>query len=268
MGLANLLNSEAATICLHEGKFRYGEQPGESVLPFLTLQNGQAYARPSTAESLFQRFRGSVRAAAEASSCRHFGDIAYNYAPFLKSISEVLPEARIIAVFRNGVDFVQSAAATQGEDETPVGWPPRDKPLTQVEQFIALGRWRPRPDSPWAEDWEGWDHFERNAWLWAETNRVILDAVEEIDPGRICVLRFEDFFGSLETAYPRLREFLGLSGPIGIETRKLMAGRPINHRRDRAVPPPVEWSDAMRAHFEMIAGDVMRRLDYELQFPG
>lgn len=264
MGLANLLNSEAATICLHEGKFRHGEEPGEPVLPFLTLQNGQAYARPSTADSLFQRFRGGVRAAAEAGSCDQFGDIAYNYAPFLGSISRGLPDAKIIALVRNGADFVQSAAAKRGQDETPVGWPPRDKPLTPVEKFIALGRWRPQADSPWAEAWEGWDHFERNAWLWAETNRVMLDAMEEIDPARIFVLRFEDFFGSLETAYPALRNFLGLSTPLGDETRRLMAGRPINHRRERAFPPPAQWSREMRESFETIAGDVMRRLDYEL----
>ena len=264
MGLANLLNSEAATICLHEGKFRHGEEAGEPLLPFLTLQNGQAYANPSTADGLFRRFRSSIRSAAETRQCLHFGDVAYNYAPFLGSISRELPEARIIAVFRNGGDFVQSATATAGQDKAPVGWPPRDKPLTPVEQFIALGRWRPRPDSRWAEAWDGWDHFERNAWLWAETNRVMLDAIEQIDPARVCVLRFEDFFGSLETAYPVLRDFLGITEALGTETRKLMAGRPINHRPERALPPPGQWSDDMRERFETIAGDVMRRLNYEL----
>jgi hypothetical protein len=264
MGLANLLNSEPATVCLHEGKFRNGEEPGEPLLPFLTLQNGQAYARPETADALFDRFRGSIGAIAEGRSCRHFGDIAYNYAPFLGSISRALPEARIIALVRNGVDFVQSAAAIQGPDKTPVGWPPRDKPLTSVEQFIALGRWRPRPESPWANDWENWGHFERNAWLWAETNQVMLDAIEQIDPARVCLLRFEDFFGSLDSAYPVLRDFLGLSSPIGLETRRLMEGRPINHRKERALPPPAQWSDAMCERFEAIAGDVMRRLNYEL----
>lgn len=264
MSLANLLNSEPATVCLHEGKFRSGEEPGEPLLPFLTLQNGQAYARPATADALFNRFRGPMTAIAEGRGCRHFGDIAYNYAPFLGSISRMLPEARIIALVRNGGDFVQSATATQGPDETPVGWPPRDKPLTPVEQFVSLGRWCPRPDSMWAADWEDWDHFERNAWLWAETNRVILDAIDTIEPARIFVLRFEEFFGSLETAYPALRDFLGFSSPIGDETRRLMAGRPINHRQDRALPPPALWSEAMRARFETIAGDVMRRLNYEL----
>ena len=56
MSLANLLNSEAAAVCLHEGKFRHGEAPGEQVLPYLTLQNGQAYAHPTKADDLFQRF--------------------------------------------------------------------------------------------------------------------------------------------------------------------------------------------------------------------
>ncbi len=264
MGLANLLNSESGTVCLHEGKFRHGEEPGEPVLPFLTLQNGQAYARPATADALFERFRGSAAAIAESRSCLRFGDVAYNYAPFLGSISRLLPDAKIIAIFRNGVDFVQSAAAVRGQDNTPVGWPPRDKDLTPVEQFIALGRWRPRPESPWADDWESWDHFERNAWLWAETNQVMLDAIDQIDPRRLCVLRFEDFFGSLDTAYPIVRDFLGITSPIGTETRKLMAGRPINHRQERALPPASHWSDAMRERFEMIAGNVMRRLNYEL----
>ena len=262
MSLANLLNSEAAAVCLHEGKFRHGEAPGEQVLPYLTLQNGQAYAHPTKADDLFQRFRGSVKAVAASRSRPHFGDVAYNYAPFLGSISKVIPDARIFVVFRNGLDFVQSATTVRGPDETPVGWSPRAKPLTPVEQFVDLGRWRPRPESPWAEAWDGWDHFERNAWLWAETNRVMLDAIQKIGEARVCIIRFEEFFGSVETQYPRLRDFLGFTAPISDTTRALMAGRPINHRRERPLPPPSEWPGPMLERFESIAGDVMRRLDY------
>jgi Sulfotransferase family len=265
MALANLLNSENGVTCLHEGKMRTREIAGEKLLPFLTLQNGQAYQKPETAKALLARFRGNMPEVAAQRGDRLLGDIAYNYAPFLEHIPELFPEARIIVMVRNGVDFVQTATALSGEDFTPVGWPPRSKPLSDVENYVGLGRWRPRPGERWAAEWETeFDHFERNAWLWAETNRAILRAIPAISQDRLMLLRFEDFFGDLPSQYPALRAFLGISGEVPEQTANLLAARPINHRSERAMAAVAEWSPAMKERFLSIAGDVMAELGYSI----
>jgi hypothetical protein len=265
MALANLLNSESSVTCLHEGKFRTGEIAGEKLLPFLTLQNGQAYQKPETAAALLARFRGHMPEVA-AQCCDHLlGDIAYNYAPFLEHIPALFPEARIIVIVRNGVNFVQTATALSGEDMTPVGWPPRSKPLSDVEQYVGLGRWRPRPRDLWADEWENdFDHFERNAWLWAETNRVILRAIPVIPQDRLMLLRFEDFFSDLPSQYHAVRAFLGISEDVREQTAKLLAARPINHRIERAMEAVTDWTPAMKDRFLSIAGDVMIELGYSI----
>jgi hypothetical protein len=263
MALSNILNSEAHVTCLHEAKFRSGEVAGEKLLPFLTLQNGQAYSHPEQSAALLARFRSGMADIAAARGAPLFGDIAYNYAPFLKHIPALFPEAKIIIVFRNGADFVQSATSLTGADEIPVGWPPRAKPLNDVEQFVGLGRWRPKDGDPWFDAWDTeFDHFERNAWLWAETNRVILDAIEYISPDQLMVIKFEHFFHALAESYPALRAFLGITSRMSEETSRLLSGRPINHRGDRAIGPVSTWTDSMKTRFWSIAGDVMQKLGY------
>lgn len=265
MALANLLNSELDVTCLHEGKIRAREAAGEKLLPFLTLQNRQAYEKPETAAALFQRYRGDMAARGAANGTAWFGDVAYNYAPFIEHAPAALPGARIFVLFRNGLDFVRSATALEGDDPAPVGWPPRDKVLGDVENFIGLGRWRPRAGARWAAEWDrDFDHFERNAWLWAETNRVLLDALDRIDPAVVMRIRFEDFFPRLPHAYGELRDFLGLSPAMAPATLALLEGRRINHRSEYAVPPAAEWDLGMRSRFAQIAGDVMERLGYSL----
>ena len=265
MALANLLNNEPGVTCLHEGKVRVREQAGEKLLPFLTLQNHQAYEKPETAAALFVRYRGDMAVRGKASGSAWFGDVAYNYAPFLAHVPAVLPGARVFVVFRNGVDFVRSATTLEGDNPAPLGWPPRDRSLNDIETFIGLGRWRPRVGERWHAEWTAdFDHFERNAWLWAETNRVLLDALDRLDPAMAMRIRFEDFFQRLPDAYGELRDFLGLPSDIGPEVRKLLKGGRINQRSVYAVPHAAEWDGGMRKRFAQIAGDVMERLGYSL----
>jgi Sulfotransferase family len=265
MAMANFLNSESGVTCLHEGKLRHREESGDKLIPFLTLQNGQAYQNPTKALPLLVKYRASIKDVAASRSGVLFGDIAYNYAPFLEHIPTLFPSAKILVLFRNGRDFVQSATTLTLEDNSPVGWPPNNKKLTNIESFIGLGRWSPRKADPWAKDWlSEFDHFERNAWLWAETNRVILNAMNSIPPHLILTMKFEDFFKEPSTSYQAVRSFLKIPGPIPASTKFLLSQQPINQRTERAIGPVTTWTPGMRQRFWSIAGDVMERLSYTL----
>ncbi len=261
MAVANALNAEPGVTCTHEGKFRRREQPGEQLLRFLTLENRLAYEDPSQAGALFDSRRGEMPDVARARGTRHFGDIAYNYAPFVDAMGKRFPDAKLIVFVRHGVDFVRSAVQASGVDEAPVGWPPAGKDLSPVERFIELGRLAPRAGSALEDRWAGLDYVARNAWLWAETNRLIFDALERRPAENTFLLRFEEFFADPGRHYARLRAFLGLTGEPPAEALHVFA-TPINPRREKPLGPFATWSEPQRQAFCEFAMPMMERLGF------
>ena len=86
MTLANALNSEERVACLHEGQVRAREEKGEQWLPYLTLQNLQAYLAPAAAPEILRRTRGAMPALRRGGGVELLGDIAYNYSPFVVAL--------------------------------------------------------------------------------------------------------------------------------------------------------------------------------------
>ncbi len=261
MAIANALSADRDVVCTHEGKKRYREVPGERVLPFLTLENRLAYEWPERAGAIFATRRGCLPSVAARAGVAHFGDVAYNYAPFISAIGAMFPAAKLIVFVRSGVDFVRSATQANGEDPTPVGWPVRGRELSSLERYVELGRLAPRQGDPLAARWSTLDHFARNAWLWAETNRLIFDALKMRQAHGTFLLRFEDFFSDPCTNYRRLREFLGVAGEPTAEALATF-DRPINQRAERVLGPYDTWGSNVRAQFTEFAGAMMQRLGY------
>lgn len=230
MSLANALNTENRALCLHEGKVRDLEEAGEQVLPFLTLQNRRAYEFPEEAEGLFQQARGGMMEIGTARDLSHFGDIAYNYSPFIICIAKSFPSAKVIFQIRDCLGFLISSTSLNAVDETPVGWPPADKPQSKVERFVALGRLQPRKGTEEAELWSSWSYLAKNIWLWAETNRLILDAVDRLPALQVYRMRFERFQADALAEYQAVRDFIGLEGQLPPDAIRRLTERPINLR--------------------------------------
>lgn len=262
MLLANLLNSEPGVVTLHEGKFRHEEEAGEQVLPFLTLQNFHAYCQPETAVDILRKTRAETvpRVAAELDASV-LGDIAYNYACFVKALPSVFPEAKLLFIHRDGRDFVRSAYTAEVPDPTPVGWLDEGRPQTRVERYIALGRLRPCPGDPLEVDWPALTPVAKNAWLWAETNRLILEGLEAWSPGSVLTVRFEDLVADLTGQYAAIKRFLGLQETHSDAFTELTR-RPINLRKAHVLPPWREWDADVTESFWEFAGEMMRKLGY------
>lgn len=261
MTLANLINAEEGIAALHEGKFRHRETPGDQWLPFLTLQNLRTYHDPETAISTLESMRSAqVAEIIKTHNLKALGDIAYNYAPFVAAIPRVFPDAKLIYIHRDGRDFVRSVLTDEVPDPTPVGWLDR-KPSDKVERYISLGRLRPRPTDPLNKTWSELSAISKNAWLWSETNRLILDGLEDWNPDNLLTLRFSEFFSNLETKYNVVREFLGITKAKPPQLEELMC-RPINSRRRRMLPAKEEWTDQMNSDFFTYAEATMNRLGY------
>ncbi len=262
MTLVNLLNSEADVTALHEGKFRHGETAGQQLLPFLTLQNFHAYCHPSEAGKIIADRRGDMPSLRKQRGVRLYGDVAYNYAPFVASLADLFPAAYIIHIFRDGRDFVRSAYTAEIPDPTPVGWLDPNRPISKLERYIALGRLRPCEDDPLAADWNRMTPVARNAWLWAETNRIILDGLERWPSDKIIQIRFEDFFKDPKISYLQLRQRMGLTKQFHSSQIDHLLSRNINARLQTVLPRWSEWKKDVNEDFNRYAGDMMYRLGY------
>ena len=259
MLLANLLNSEPGVTCLHEGKFRNREEPGDQVLAYLTLENVLAYHNRSAAEDIFRRKRGAVRSLAEN---KLFGDIAYNYAPFVDVMPRVFDDAKLVVMFRDGREFVRSVVTDQDPDPTPVGWK-AGRVSSKVERFISLGRLRPAQEDPLSTEWPTLSVVAKNAWLWAETNRLILEGLRAWRDSHVLQVKFETFVSDMPSTYSQVRQFLGIEGKPSAETRSLM-NAPINRRSAKKMPDWHMWKSDEQQDFMRFAGNTMKHLGYSV----
>lgn len=262
MMIANLLNSEVGCDCLHEGKFRDMEVSGEQLLPFLTLQNRLAYERPDEAAALILQCRNQMRDMASDRGLKYFGDIAYNNSPFVLALHSLYPEAKFIFQFRDCLDFVRSCAAVDVQDEMPVGWPPVEKPLSKIERYIALGRLQPRTGTDEEAKWSQWDFVSKNIWLWAETNYIIISALNSLPKSLVHKFQFETFQKAPLNEYNKLREFIGITGLLSEEFYGRLTIRPINKRINKPDINLNQLTSEQRDVFENYAAPVRLMLGY------
>jgi len=262
MLLANLLNSEAGVTCVHEGKFRLGEESGEQILPFLTLENRHGYEYPDKKIEIIATKRPSDVMNELRAKHSYLGDIAYNNSVFVKELADQFPQAKFLISIRDGRDFVRSATVLEGEDLTPVGWSPDNKVLTPLERYISLGRLQPRGGDPAKAEWSNWDCFQKNCWLWNETNTLIYAALEMLSIDRYHVIRLEDFKTDGLKTYENIRNFLGLTGDVVDTTEKLLVSRQINVKSAKDLPHYSEWTEQMTAVFWKQCAPMMEKLNY------
>lgn len=262
MTLTNLLNSERNVVALHEGKFRDGDKSGDQILPFLTLQNYHAYCFPREAEQILQKTRNHTTVMGSVDEgVSIFGDIAYNYAPFVAVLPRLLCDSKLLFIYRDGRDFVRSAYTAEIPDPTPVGWLDEGRPITRLERYITLGRLRPKPGDPLEVDWPDLTPVEKNAWLWAETNRLILEGLNSWKPQNIFRIKFEDFAAAPLDIYKDIRNFLGIVTPLPEAVEHILE-KPINARRQTVLPPWQEWDEMTTREFWKFADSMMKKLGY------
>jgi len=121
----------------------------------------------------------------------------------------------------------------------------------------------PRPDSEPGQQWEAYNAFQKNLWLWAETNRWILEFSSSLPADRILLVHSEDVFAACEETLRKLFTFIGASMP---SKRKIMRvlRKKLNVQEPGTFPEPTNWSETMYSDLLEIAGKTARALGYEL----
>jgi hypothetical protein len=249
MFIATTLNSLPGVVGLHEG-----HTPGELPvprLPLINLQNRQAWHDDAYAEHTVTELRDSATLAHTAGDADMLVDVAFYNAPLLGFLAKQHPNANLLVVFRRCEDFVRSATLVSGEDLQPAGWPHIDKPLTDRERFISLGRLQPKPGSEHAAQWPNWSAIQRNLWLWTTINSHLLRVVES-HPNCHSLL-YEDLVDNPQNFWSRTLELLGLVTESNLEQCIERSATKVNHRTSYQIGPADTWTEDEIALYKQLA---------------
>ena len=208
--LASAMDRIDGVAATHEG-YRGSVKESEPLLPLINLENAAAYASEALARKSVATLRSTeiITTALKNTGAATLVDVAYYNSMVGPEILSQHSEARMIGIIRDCESFIRSATTVEGEDPLPVGWPAPDKPLTDREKFIGMGRIRPGRKSRDKASWATWGAVRRNIWLWKETNLRLCAAKQHFGE-RVALLRFESFQTEPEAFWSFCTSFLGL----------------------------------------------------------
>ncbi len=258
--LGILLNMANNVLALNEGQIRGEDLQGEQCLKAMTLQNLQAYKNPSTAEAILKQARfEQIPLLLKKKQKTYYIEIAYYLAPFTAALWKVFPNSKLVFLYRDGRDFVQSVYTNQVPDPMPVGYI-NDRELTAVERFVAMGRLRPLERSVFFKQWSLMSPFQKNAWLWNETNRIILKQMKFWPKELVFSIKMERLLQP--EALHNLLQFLEIDD-IEYGVIKRLLKQKINKREGKILPHWGQWNNDLKDDFKRIGQDMLETLGYE-----
>lgn len=124
-------------------------------------------------------------------------------------------------------------------------------------------QWRISPSGSLGQgEWERYSQFEKIAWLWAETNRWIIDFMDQLESGRGLSLKSEDVFNNEGDSLARFYAFLEADLPSERELEKVL-GSKLNQQKSGDFAQPDEWNPHQKEIVEKHCGALMSTLGYE-----
>ena len=164
------------------------------------------------------------------------------------AILERYPMARFIHLVRDPRDVVRSGMRRKWYD----GHPSDGSRIVPVHN--------PRDVQKWNE----YSPFQKNLWLWTETNRWILEFTSRLPRGTVLRVRSEDVFCGNEEAMRELFHFIGSSLPPKQKISRLL-NKKLNAQTSGQFPASKLWSDEQKKDLLRIAGDTALDLGYQFQ---
>ncbi len=161
-------------------------------------------------------------------------------------ILEVIPNVRFLHIVRNPRDVVRSAMRRKwyeghSADQT------RIVPLSDSEEN---------------QQWQKFSAFQKNLWLWHETNRWILKFTSNLPADRTLLVHSEDIFNGNEGVLQKLYTFVGAPMPPKQKTVRIL-NKKLNKQREGTFLETTNWSEDMKNDLLSIAGKTARALGYE-----
>lgn len=198
----------------------------------------------------------------------HYSQSAYwldssNALPWIvEPLSEIFPDAHFIHLLRDGrrvvSSFYNKFSEVMYEDRAVSilrDW--LADPIKKIEPPSEKRYWRPFPlgKEPFAEEFPGFDRFQRLCYYWQDLNLCIKNALEKVPTSQQTTLYLEDVVSNPS----ELSRFLSIFN-VALEDRYTqMLQHPVNVH----IPRNFALTENQYAQFDAIAGNVMSIFGYD-----
>jgi hypothetical protein len=239
MTLASLLNYSDNLIALHEPK------------PVLYSISKAAYqSQTSCDENIWNKVFMCLRDEQIDNSLR-LGKGYVETSPQATFLAPIIAKAiqnvKFIHLIRNPADVIRSGLRRDWYS----GHPADENRIT------------PRADSKFHNQWHEMTLFQKNSWLWSETNRWILEFIMTLPPNRVHTLHSEDLYlGKLTTLEP-LFDFCGSEIPTPRQIDKVLS-RKLNIQNTGYYPLLKDWSSEDIKMLNDLTGDIAKKMGCRL----
>lgn len=119
----------------------------------------------------------------------------------------------------------------------------------------------PSSSSEIGQQWQYYSSFQKNAWLWAETNKWIINFMSQLPEERKIRVHSEDLFDFDEETVKRIFTFINQPMPSQRKIEKIL-GQKLNIQKNGQFPEPFDWSQSMYNDLISITGKVANQLGY------
>ena len=162
-------------------------------------------------------------------------------------ILEAIPDTRFIHLVRDPRKVVRSGMRRKWYDG-------HDYDFSRIV---------PSPDTEMGEVWKNTDPFQKNFWLWAETNRWILNFSKSLSEKQYLLIHSEDIFNAHEDTVNQLYRFLGTTTPPSHKIAKVL-GKQLNAQTRGVFNQPDDWLAHTEERLSAFVNQIASKLGYDL----
>jgi len=163
-------------------------------------------------------------------------------------ILDTIPQARFIHVVRDPRAVIRSGMRRKWYDGHP-------NDSTRI---------MPHPDSSDGKQWNSYNAFQKNLWLWTETNRWIMRFLSNVPQTQKILLRAEDIFSGSETTVADMYNFIASEPPSKRSIKKIL-GKHLNAQENGEFPESSRWGNDLNRLLAEVAGNTAKQLGYEVK---
>ncbi len=121
----------------------------------------------------------------------------------------------------------------------------------------------PATDSKFHYSWSESSQFEKNAWLWMETNRWILEFLSSVPDRQKITIRAESLYSISIDEINKVFKFVGADMPLKKSILKVMSKK-YNQQTKGSHPRFKDWSPREIEQLRRISGELASSLGYEI----
>jgi hypothetical protein len=237
--LAGILSQSNKLMAIHEPK------------PYLYGMSCALYQNPEIADTIFaeQAFLTVRSEKLKIAKLAEKGFLETSpQATFLAPIiANALPNSKFIHIVRHPADVVRSGMRRRWYDGH------------SADQTRII----PREGTKESNVWGKWSAFEKNCWLWNETNKWIISFRETINDDRFYLIKAEDIYSGNHSELEGLYKFLTIP-PISKYSVEKILSKKLNQQRTGDFPPYINWTFDKKVIIKNMVGEIAEKLGYQL----